>query len=108
MVFSKVEIVCNVLVKDFRGRSHRSVIFEESVFFTESDIGRLAADGILGHLQSIPKRDAVGKKVPRFRFGDIPQGVVGGAVVKARIMGDNCLDVIFFADFAEVLARGVD
>ena len=88
MVFDKVHVLRDVPIKNFGSCARRSVLLGVSVALTKTDVSRLFADGILRHFQGIPHRDAVGEEVPRFGFGHIAQGVVGRAVIKARIVSE--------------------
>ena len=108
VVFNKVHVLCDVLVQDFRGCARLAALHAISVALTPTAIGRLLADGILCHLERVPHRHTIGEEVARLGLGDIADGVVGGAVVEARIVGDNSLDIVLLAQVGHVLARGVD
>ena len=97
VVFDKVHVLCDVPIKNLGGCARRPVLLGVSVALTKTDVGWLFADGILCHLESIPNGDTIGEKVTALGLGDIPQGVVGGAVVETGVMGDDGLDIVFLA-----------
>ena len=107
VVLDKVGVEGNIAVKDFR-RSPDAPTHHVVVGLAEADIGLLLADGVLRHLEGVPNGDAIGEKVAAFGLGDIPQGVVGGAIVKAGVMGDDGLDIVLLAQVGHVPLGGID
>ena len=107
VVLGEVGVEGDIAVKNFR-RGPDAPAHHIVVGLAEADIGLLLADGVLRHLERIPNGDAVGKKVTALGFGDIPQGVVGGAVVEAGVMGDNGLDIVLLAQVGHMLLGGID
>ena len=107
MVLDEVSVEGDIAVEDFR-RGPDAPAHHVVVSLTEADIGLLFADGVLRHLEGIPNGDAVGEKVAALGLGDIPQGVVGGAVVEASIVGDDGLDIVLLAQVGHVLLGGID
>ena len=107
MVLDEVSVEGDVAVEDFRRGPHAPA-HHIVVGLAEADIGLLLADGVLRHLEGIPNGDAVGEKVAALGLGDIPQGVVGGAVVEASIVGDDGLDIVLLAQVGHVLLSGID
>ena len=108
VVFDKIHILGDVLVQDFGGRARLAIFHAISVALTPTAVGRLLADGVLCHLERVPHRHAVGEEVAACALGYIAQGVVGRAIVKARIVGDNRLDIVLLAQVSDMAARGVD
>ena len=107
MVFDEVVIAADITVEDFRRGSHAPA-HHVTIGLAETDVGFLLADGVLRHLEGVPHGDAVGEKVAALGLGDIAQGVVGGAIVKAGIVGDDGLDVVLLAQVGHVLLSGID
>lgn len=107
MVFDEVSVESDIAVKDFRRGSHAPA-HHVVVSLTEADIGLLLADGVLCHLEGIPNGDAVGEEVAALGLGDIAQGVVGGAVVEAGVVGDDGLHVVLLAQVGHVLLGSID
>lgn len=107
VVFDEVGVEGDIAVEDFR-RSPDAPAHHVVVGLTEADVGLLFADGILRHLEGIPNGDAVGEKIAALGLGDIPQGVVGRAVVEASVMGDDGLDIVLLAQVGNVLFSGID
>ena len=108
VVLNEFHILGDVLVQDFGGCARLAVFQAISVALAPPLVGRLLADGVLRHLEGVPHRDAVGQEVTALGLGDIPQGVVGGAVVEAGVVGDNRLDIVLLAQVGHMLAGGVD
>ena len=107
VVFDEVGVEGDIAVKDFR-RGPDAPAHHVVVGLTEADIRLLLADGVLRHLEGVPNGNAVGEKVAALGLGDISQGVVGGAIVKAGIVGDDGLDIVLLAQVGHVLLGGID
>lgn len=107
MVFDEVGVKSDIAVEDFRRGSHAPA-HHVVIGLTEADVGLLLADGVLRHLEGIPNGDTIGEKVAALGLGDIPQGVVGGAIVEAGVVGDDGLDIVLLAQVGHVLLGGID
>jgi len=108
VILNKVVIVGDVSVQDFRRGSYSAVLLGIAIVLAKLDVGFLLTDGVLCHLQGVPHGDAIGEKVTALGLGDIAHCVVGGAIVKAGIVGDNCFDAVLVAKLFNMLASGVD
>lgn len=108
VVFDKVHVLRDVLVQDFGGCARLAVLQAISVALAPTAVGRLLADGVLCHFERVPHRHAIGEEVARLGLGDIADGVVGGAVVEARVVGDDSLDIILLAQVGHMRAGGID
>ena len=107
MVFDEVMIAADIAVEDFRRGSHAPA-HHIVIGLAEADVGLLLADGVLRHLERVPNGDAVGQEVTALGLGDIPQGVVGGAVVEAGVVGDDGLDAVLLAQLVDMAAGRID
>lgn len=107
VVFGEVGVEGDIAVEDFC-RSPDAPTHHVVIGLTEADVGLLLADGVLRHLEGVPNGDAVGEKIAALGLGDIPQGVVGRAVVKAGIVGDDGFHVVLLAQVGHVLFGGID
>ena len=107
MIFDEIVIESDISVKDFRRGSHAPA-HHVTVGFAEANVGFLLADGILRHLEGVPNGDAVGEKIAALGLGDIAQGVVGGAIVEAGVVGDDGLHVVLLTQFVNVAAGCID
>lgn len=107
VVFDEVMVAADIPVENFRRGSHAPA-HHIVVGLAETDVGFLFADGVLSHLEGVPHGDAVGEKVAALGLGDIAQGVVGGAVVEAGVMGDDGFHIVLLAQVGHVLLGGID
>lgn len=108
MVFDEVGIKGDVPIEDFGGGPDLAVFLGVPVLLAPSDIGGLLADGVLRHLQGVPHGHAVGQKVAALGLGDIAQGVIGGAIIEARVVGDDGLDIVLLAQVSDMALGGID
>jgi len=107
VILNEVVVSANITVEDLRRGSYAPA-HHVVVGLAEADIGLLLADGVLRHLERVPNRDTVGQEVAALGLGDIPQGVVGGAVVEAGIVGDNGFHVVLLAQLMNMAVGGID
>ena len=107
VVFDEDMIAANIAVEDFRCGSHAPT-YHVVVRLAKADVGLLLADGVLRHLECVPNGNAVGEKVAALGLGDIPQGVVGGAVVEAGVVGDDGLNAVLLAQLVNMASGCID
>ena len=108
MVFDEVGIKGDVPVEDFGGSPDLAVFLDVPILLAPPDVGFLLADGVLRHLEGVPHGDAVGEKVAALGLGDIAQGVVGGAIVEAGVVGDDGFYIVLLAQVSHVLLSGIN
>lgn len=104
MAFNKPHIIGQPSVNDFRSKAGSAILAQIVIIQTEIDIIPIPTEGISRHFQGIEELYAIGKEVPIFGGSDKPLRVVGRAVVKARIVGNNKVNVPFFDKVTHRLA----
>lgn len=108
MVFDELLVLHDIAVKDLGGCARLAVGLTEAALLAPSLIGRLLADGVLRHLEGVPHRDTIGQEVTEGTLGHIAQGVIGRAIVEARIVRDDGLDIVLLAQVGHMAAGGED
>jgi len=108
MVFDKVIVEGDVPIENFCGRAWFAISLEVAVALTPPAISRLLADGVLRHLEGVPHGDAVGEKIAALGLGDIAQGIVGGAIIEAGVVGNNSFYAVLIAELLHVAAGCID
>lgn len=108
MVLDEVQVLGDVLIKNLGSCARLAIFHAVPVARAPSLICRLLADGVLCHLEGVPHRDTIGKEVAACALGYIAQGIVGRAIVKARVVRDNRLDIVLLAQVSHMAASGED
>ena len=105
--FGELMVAGNVLVKYLGGCSRLAISCGVSIIGCPLDVCFLLADGVLCHLQSVPKGHAVGEEVAESGLGQVSLRPCRCPIIEPHIVGDDCLDVVLFAKVADV-QLGVD